>query len=84
MKGLVCGFSVGISVEVVVVVLVVVAEVVVVVVVEVVVVDGGRVVWTKSSSSNKTCVSELLIKIDLCYLHPDSMTCRCVSLILHN
>lgn len=68
LKGLTCGTGVEISG--------VVATVVVVVVV-----GGGRVVWTRNSSSKNTCVSELLIKIDLCYLHPNSITHCCVSLI---
>ena len=41
--------------------------------ISVVVVVGGRVVWTKSSSGNDTCVSELLIITDSYYLHPNSI-----------
>lgn len=65
--GLMCTFGIVISVVVVVVVVVVV---------------GGGVVWTTSSSSKSTCVGEVLIQIDLCYLYPSLIICCCVSLIL--
>lgn len=48
LAGLISGFGVGISAAVVVVVVVVV-------------VVGGRVVWTKNSSGNNTCISEVWI-----------------------